>query len=186
MNFNTLDILRTQTNQLHKKLDSHELLSALINPNISKKEYIQSLSALYKPQKDLEICTLIALSKYFPGYDYRKRYPYIEKDLYNMNSEPVVYEPLGFSINSKSELLGYLYVLEGSKLGAKSILKNLSKKDLPICFFSSACNKEGSNFSFFIKLIADVDDICDKQLSNAAINAFNMFINAIPHTNIDK
>ncbi|TVQ66481.1 MAG: hypothetical protein EA373_13360, partial [Oceanospirillales bacterium] len=167
MNRALLEQLRHHTQALHSQLDGHRLLKVLIQNDLSKKEYTESLKALYTPQKSLELNLVAALSIYFPSYQYSLRYPFIEKDLIQLNEQPADNPILELNISNPSMALGILYVLEGSKLGGRYILRCLSDKQLPTAFFQSAINDQTSGWKGFTELTA-IKNIEEEQVVSAA------------------
>ncbi|MCD8512502.1 MAG: biliverdin-producing heme oxygenase [Nitrincola sp.] len=173
-----LEALRTQTQTLHRQLDSHEVLKPLVSPELCSTSYANALKALYFPQKTLETILLTHLSNFFPHYIYTARYPLIEKDLIQFNNHPADIFLSTKDISNKSKILGTLYVLEGSKLGAKQILRQLEKKRLPTRFFESALADNQSGWKGFAELTHS-EAINATETVAAAVDAFNLFIEAL-------
>lgn len=115
MDRDLLKALREQTQTLHRQLDGHEVLKPLVSPELCSTSYANALKALYFPQKTLETILLTHLSNFFPHYIYAARYPLIEKDLTQFNSQPADILISTINISNISQIIGILYVLEGSK-----------------------------------------------------------------------
>lgn len=178
MNRDLLENLRHHTDLLHSHLDGHKILNVLVNNKLTTEEYITSLQALYPPQKALEINLVSALSLYFPSYQYTLRYPLIEKDLIQLNEQPADNPILELNISNPSMALGILYVLEGSKLGGRYILRCLSDKHLPTAFFQSAIHDQASGWKGFTELTT-IKNIDEEQVVSAAKVAFECFIHSL-------
>lgn len=178
MNRALLEQLRHHTQALHNQLDGHWLLKVLVQNDLTKKEYIESLKALYSPQKALELNLVASLSLYFPSYQYTLRYPLIEKDLIQLNEQPADIPILELNISNPSMALGMLYVLEGSKLGGRYILRCLSDKHLPTAFFQSAIHDQASGWKGFTELTT-IKNVDEEQVVSAAKVAFECFIHSL-------
>lgn len=173
-----LEALRAQTQTLHRQLDSHEVLQPLMSSELCPTNYVSALKALYLPQKTLENNLLSHLSTFFPNYIYTARYPLIEKDLMELDD---VADDLLLStkkLSNQSRILGALYVLEGSKLGARHILRHLKDKRLPTHFFQSALEDNQSGWKGFAELTHS-EAINATETVAAAVDAFNLFIVAL-------
>ena len=180
MDRDLLKALREQTQTLHRQLDGHEVLKPLMSPELCSTSYTNALKALYLPQKTLETILLTHLSTFFPHYIYAARYPLIEKDLTQFNSQPADIFISTINISNISQIIGILYVLEGSKLGAKEILRHIESKRLPTHFFQSALEVNQSGWKGFAEL-THLEAINASETVTAAVDAFNLFIDALSH-----
>lgn len=185
MNRALLELLRSHTQPLHRHLDSHECLNVLLQPKLTEEAYIRSLQALYLPQKTLELSLMTAISLFFPGYHYPLRYPYIEKDLAQLHVQSSDVAVADLRLTSPSKTLGILYVLEGSKLGAKQISRCLSGQKLPTFFFQSAINDESCGWKSFTEL-TQLNSIKPDDVVNAAKQGFECFIHSLEHDQYDS
>lgn len=184
MNRSLLMLLRAETETLHSQLDSHPLLNVLLNNNLTKRQYAQSLQALYLPQKTLELSLVSAMSLFFPQHQYALRYSLIEQDLFQLNS-PIADKPISdLGLSSPSIALGILYVLEGSKLGAKHILRSLADQPIPKRFFQSSIHDQGSGWKGFTGL-TEHNNIEPNEVVSGAKIGFTCFIRSLEQSNLN-
>ncbi len=178
MNRVLLEQLRQHTQDKHHLLDSHPLLEMLTNPNISQDQYRHALQALYAPHKQLELSLVVPLNLHFPDYHYQLRYPDIEKDLSQLQVDYADIAIQGLPISSPSEVVGLLYVLEGSRLGARHILCRLTGTQLPQEYFSGALNESASGWKGFTELTKE-ETLEYDQVVLSAQQGFDCFIHSL-------
>lgn len=124
-----LDKLRYVTSPSHKKLEQLPISAALTNPNISRDIYFEYLALMYNIVADAETNIFPQLKKIIPDLDQRRKSDWLKRDLHfgpfdeNKPSRPLSADgPF-----SDSFALGIFYVLEGSTLGGRYILKNINE-----------------------------------------------------------
>ena len=178
MNRILLEQLRQYTQNKHHLLDSHPLLKVLTDPNISQDQYSHALQALYAPHKQLELSLVVPLNLHFPDYHYQLRYPDIEKDLSQLQVDYADIAIQGLPISSPSEVVGLLYVLEGSRLGARHILCRLTGTQLPQEYFSGALNESASGWKGFTELTKE-ETLEYDQVVLSAQQGFDCFIHSL-------
>lgn len=174
-NQDLLHQLRRHTRSLHDQLDSHPWLQPLIHKEITRQAYAQALSALYSPQKWLEVQIQPKLAEFYPNHRYALRYPCLASDLARLSqvtSEPIIENP--HPLETPSQLLGYLYVLEGSKQGAKYLQRHLQQQQWPMSFFQSALDQSQSGWKGFVELVK-MDSLDSESVIAAAVEAFQLF-----------
>lgn len=135
--------LRQATRHQHDQLEQRKELSVLTCDALSEAEYVQALACLYQAQRPLELALEQFLLDQEACINFEARYHYIEQDLRALMGESLINDLISSSIpkiKCFSQAAGYLYVLEGSKLGGQFILKSLesSLPDLKHAFFKSA------------------------------------------------
>jgi heme oxygenase len=131
--------LREATKAPHRELDHHPLLMPLVREGLTAQTYGNALLALrgvYAPLEEAVCAPAVAA-----GFDYRERLklPAMDRDLADLG------RPLLTAVASVSPprnlgaLIGMLYTVEGSTLGAQAICRQLSVgscRDLPMRYFS--------------------------------------------------
>lgn len=122
---------RSQTRSLHKDLDSLPSLRVLVSADVNNQKYLTALSRLFQPHAHLEFLVLDKLA--VDEYDYvlRPRTSYLKQDLVNLNGEAHTFIPSPKNdVICDEAMIGFLYLLEGSKLGGMHILRNLRTSGL--------------------------------------------------------
>lgn len=132
--FRIRTILRQATHHHHVALNRNPMLSPIMEKRISLLEYKHLLLAYLPLYEELESIISSTLTDYIPEFDYSQRYKaaWLRQDLLAMKCElsnPVEiesYRPCEPS--NASELIGLLYVLEGSTLGGQVISRLISQR----------------------------------------------------------
>lgn len=171
---------RKATKTLHHELDSLPALSHLNHPGCSVEEYKETLSALYAPHQMMESMVFQALQVQQISYHYEPRYPLLENDLKSMGCKIPDRIPPQNTL-STTDLIGCLYLLEGSKLGSQFIYKKLEKQNpqLSASFFN-CCYEKPAWQAFWEFASSTVKNDTEYDLAiDAAICAFHMYIKAI-------
>lgn len=131
--------LREATKAPHRDLDRHPLLMPLVRDEVTREYYGCALLALHSIYAVLEDAVDGPATQ--AGFDYasRRKAPAMEADLRDLGLDPrptlvVVEKPLGIGA-----LVGILYTLEGSTIGAQAICHHLSSGPsaaFPMRYFS--------------------------------------------------
>jgi heme oxygenase len=114
--------LREATRPAHRALDHHPILAPLSRSPLSLSVYARALAALHGPQQAIECL----LGSFAPGLQFPPRLADLERDLSTLGASPF---PLMAEIpeyQSESQLLGVMYVIEGSNLGGAVIARQLA------------------------------------------------------------
>lgn len=129
--------IREATLASHRTLNHHPLLAPLTRSPLDQSAYCHSLAALHGPQCALEGL----LSGFAPAQDFPPRSPDLERDLQALGIDP---QPLRITLpelRSNSQLLGAMYVIEGSNLGGALIARLIESSlppETPRHFFTNA------------------------------------------------
>lgn len=121
--------LREKTALYHTKLEETELSKAILKDDLSKEEYIDYLKAMYAFEKPFEAVYFPLLADYFSDIDKRKRAELIEKDIQVLGGSVADLELETFNTSDITlpEAIGAMYVMQGSSLGGRVILKHVNK-----------------------------------------------------------
>ncbi len=128
--------LRYQLKQMtaadHHVLDHHPLLAQLIKPSLEPAQYARILQTMYWINVPLHERLTRALARFEPQSDYRvsNRLSWLRQDLafFGLSaSDPCGFAPQGDRppITSAEQLIGEIYVIEGSTLGGQVIARLL-------------------------------------------------------------
>lgn len=161
------ELLRNATHKQHVKLNHHPMLISLMQPAYPLVRYLQLLNAyfyIYKIFEDkitsfleAEICTFSYASRYKLPWLQQSLATFHESTL-SLNDTPPMQITLP-AIENLGQLIGVLYVIEGSTLGGQHIAKYLSNSfgylgDDGVRFFEGYGEKTSSNWQEFL-LFAD-------------------------------
>lgn len=125
--------LRQATHDYHVQLNQHPMLAGLTKPDYRLRDYLELLCAYKHLYQALESSIVGFLAQNNCGFDYRERQklPWLLQDLMyfpetrTRTLPEYTLNPTG--INNAAELIGVLYVIEGSTLGAQLISASLRK-----------------------------------------------------------
>lgn len=121
--------LRNSTAQSHKNLEALPVSVSVANPGITIQEYILYLMLMRDVVYDAETNIYPALATIITDIGQRKKLHFIDKDL-TVLSTPLMQAATPLSKNNKEHsvafALGIMYVVEGSSLGGRVLLKNIN------------------------------------------------------------
>ncbi len=152
-----LDNLRNKTKESHLFLESLPVSKSILNPEIDTKSYSLYLNLMLDVTLALEKEVFPLIENEVDEIELRKKSSVIENDLKQIN-EPRVSRNFSFDLNQNTSVafaMGIMYVLEGSTLGGRFILKNVSEKlnldeTNGASYFSGYGNKTGSFWKNFL------------------------------------
>lgn len=124
-----LTALRTQTMPAHKALEEIPLSTRIVQPDISIDEYNRYLSLMLHVHRDAEQNIYPLLKDVVADVADRQKAHLIEKDLAATGHVAALPHNAPFTDSmpqmSQAFALGIMYVIEGSTLGGRVILKNI-------------------------------------------------------------
>lgn len=163
-----LTALRTATAAAHAGLHEHALLRDLSTADITRRTYQQVLAGFYGFYQPLEIAYAASQSpllRDFPAGVVTRR---LLRDL-ETHGIPVSHVPL-FPMTAEAfpleQVIGYLYLREGSNLGGKVISKNLERHlslqpGIDNHFFWGYGPETGARWQAFLTTLETYDDTVD-------------------------
>ncbi|MGM0986209.1 MAG: hypothetical protein ACQEXI_04400 [Pseudomonadota bacterium] len=174
-----LATLRQATRQDHRALDHHPRLARLVRPGLDLAGYTDSLLALASAQAALEARVAAELAQLGHDYPLAPRMPALARDLARLDAAPP--PPLGLAPEAEpasAALLGRLYVLEGSRLGARPIAARVRAslgEAAPLAYFGDAAGEQ--RWSGFLTFAARLyrDGAAADRAGSAAREAFALF-----------
>ena len=176
-----LNTLKTQTAGAHQRLENLSVSSSILSPKMKKEDYAHYLKLMYDVHYDVEENIFPLLSGSIPDLKERKKKHLIEEDLAFLNYN----KPLAGAVFNTENItipfaLGILYVVEGSSLGGRFILKNIETiKGLDegkgVLYFTGYGNKTGSHWKSFLNALTEYqeENNCEDEIIKGAIYAFD-------------
>lgn len=154
-----LQELRVATGPMHKGLEDNRISQSLMKPGVNLTEYAFYLRCMGEVIKAYDEFVLPAVSTVIPDVERRKKTKDIDADLvflYANGAKKLETKPFkGFTGSpSLAYALGYAYVIEGSTLGGRVILKHiaptLNLQDKGVKFFSGYGAETGRFWKSFL------------------------------------
>ncbi|MBZ4035511.1 biliverdin-producing heme oxygenase [Flavobacterium sp. 17A] len=178
---NFLNDLKTQTSDSHKKLEELPVSMSIMSPNMKIEDYTYYLSLMHDVHNDTERLIFPFFSNSLDDLEQRRKKHLIENDLLflksNKSNTEKVFQTEGISAPFA---LGILYVVEGSTLGGRFILKNVSKfpelsGNEGVSYFNGYGEKTGSFWKAFLNFLAEYEqeNNCGDEIIEGAIFAFD-------------
>lgn len=124
-----LENLRSLTAQSHTALEALPVSESVVNPAVTNAKYAHYLSLMHDVVKDVEQNIFPLIESIIPDLDARKKAARIEADLAFLGHGKEGYEKVltgGLKHVTPAFALGAAYVVEGSTLGGRVILKNIN------------------------------------------------------------
>jgi heme oxygenase len=184
--------LRDATHHQHVQLNQHPLLNGLMQADYPLEHYQKVLlaySQLYQAL-EAEIDDFVSQNPLDFDYHSRRKFPAIQQDLNYFNNLPqlTTAELNSPTINSMGQLIGLLYVIEGSTLGGQHIARGLEKhlgltQSAGAKFFYGYGEQTQSLWQDFIafaeSLVTDPEQI--NLATTTACQTFELFILTLTH-----
>lgn len=154
--------LRADTSSLHNSLEELSISKNLTADNATLSDYTCYLQAMYGVVKDAEQNIYPLLEDVIPDVNDRLKLASLESDIKNIDEE--VYNKTVFPIEAKKNdvpfLLGIMYVVEGSALGGRVILKNLSEQiklsqEVGTSYFTGYGERTGEMWKAFVEKMSN-------------------------------
>lgn len=122
--------LKEETAELHQSLENLPLSKRLLQPDLTREEYLQYLDLMNDVISEVELEIFPLVSSVISDIDQRKKVHTFQHDFDSLNFE-IKGKKEVFDLSNKENLLpfglGILYVIEGSTLGGKVIFKHVQK-----------------------------------------------------------
>ncbi|MCP2029691.1 heme oxygenase [Flavobacterium sp. HSC-32F16] len=177
--------IKTKTADSHKKLESLSVSASILSPDMKIEDYAHYLSLMHDVHKNTEEIVYPILSDIIPDLEQRKKKHLIEEDLlflnHNKKASSVVFDRTEMSVPFA---LGVLYVIEGSSLGGRFILKNIVKNptlsnDQGVSYFKGYGDKTGSYWKNFLNMLAEYEQNNNfaNSIIEGAVYAFDSIYN---------
>jgi len=186
LNATFLEKLRHATAQAHQDLENLPLSASIINPEVTNIQYTAYLQLMRDVVYDTEQNIFPLLENIVPDMEARRKANYISADLKYLehNSSTLGSKPVteGTENISPAFALGIMYVVEGSSLGGRVILKNINAvlgydAEKGASYFSGYGGQTGSHWKGFLAALTDFENKTGN--GDAIIAGANHTFNAI-------
>lgn len=155
--------LKKATADAHTALEGLPVSVSIMNPQVTKAEYVHYLKLMYEVIKDTEENIFPHLSLYVEDIASRNKAALIENDLRTLGYPVTVHAtPLSNSLSNHTPpfAMGILYVLEGSSLGGRVILKNITNTlgytaEEGATYFAGYGNLTGPRWKSFLEALTN-------------------------------
>lgn len=185
-----LDKLKNHSAAAHKKLENLSVSTSILCPDMMISDYCHYLSLMYDVHQSTEEIVYPILKNSIPDLKERKKTHLIAADLsclhYNKQESVLIF---GKEILSVPFALGILYVIEGSSLGGRFILKNVEKipgldQQMGVSYFTGYGDKTGSYWKNFLNLLVTYEKQhqCADAIIEGAVYAFDAIYNHFLNT----
>ncbi|MFD2940041.1 biliverdin-producing heme oxygenase [Flavobacterium notoginsengisoli] len=173
--------LKTQTADSHKKLEDLSVSKSIMSPEMKLEDYTFYLSLMHDVHNDTEEIVFPFFSNLIEDLEQRRKKHLIEDDLlflnYTKKDSAKVFHAAEMSVPFA---LGVLYVVEGSTLGGRFILKNVSKcpelsGEKGVSYFNGYGEKTGSFWKAFLNFLSEYEQKheCGDEIIKGAVFAFD-------------
>lgn len=180
-----LNDIKTQTAHSHKKLEQLPVSMSIVSSEMKIEEYIHYLSLMHDVHQNTEDIIFPMISHIVKDLDQRKKKYLIEADLTFLNHTKThsakVFQDTDRNI---AFALGVFYVIEGSTLGGRFILKNVSKLpelsgDKGTAYFNGYGDKTGNYWKNLLNILSEYerDFNCGNEIIRGARYAFDSIYN---------
>lgn len=186
-----LENLRNATAQSHTNLESLPISVSIMKPDVTPREYLLYLSLMRDVVYDAETNIFPSLNMIITDLDARAKAKFIKDDLAALGAENhTLTLPLSNSLpnDSVSFKLGIMYVVEGSSLGGRVILKNISNSlgyhaDNGARYFAGYGGETGSHWKKFLDMLVGYENEhnCGTEIIAGADYAFNAISHHFTH-----
>ncbi len=179
-----LDNLRSETAEAHKSLEQLPASAAILKPGVTRAEYRHYLELMYPQVYDLEQNIFPLIAGVVPDLEERRKEPMIKADLHALGNVGTDVGQLPFTGAGKpfstAFAMGIMYVMEGSTLGGRVILKQVQPalgldENVDARYFAGYKNETGSYWKKFVDVLTSyaVEHNAEQEVIEGANFAFN-------------
>lgn len=181
-----LENLRNATSQSHTNLEALPISASIMNPKVTNSEYALYLNLMHDVVKDAEENIFPQLNEIVADLTDRNKNHLLEQDLnfLGYSKESTNTKPLSESLQnpSKAFALGIFYVIEGSSLGGRVILKNINAAlghdiEKGASYFGGYGGQTGSHWKNFLGMLTQYEK--DNNTADEIIAGADYAFNAI-------
>jgi heme oxygenase len=185
-----LDKLKNQTATAHRQLESLPVSASILSPQMKIADYCHYLSLMYDVHHSTQEIVFPLLKDHIPDLAEREKTQLLTDDLsflhYTKNNTVSVFDNIDINVPFA---LGILYVIEGSTLGGRFILKNIETipgldQQQGVSYFTGYGNKTGSYWKTFLNQLTAYEQKNNNQdeIIKGAVYAFDSIYNHFLNT----
>lgn len=172
-----LNDLRTATAEAHKNVERLPISAIMVSDTIEISEYANYLNQMYTIISSTEDTIFRIVADAIPDIESRRKLAMIEKDLNFINAPIQKKESIFDDTYSVAFALGILYVVEGSSLGGRFLMKNINAvlaDRATTNYFAGYGKHTGSSWKQFLDYLNDYVDRkdCAEETISGAIYGF--------------
>ncbi|NUY82136.1 biliverdin-producing heme oxygenase [Flavobacterium sp. MAH-1] len=176
-----VEALRNETSIAHKKLEQLPVSAAILSRDVTTSDYGRYLRLMHDVVSSLERNVHPLISDVISDIDHRKKADHLKRDLHTIGFEPSenTNDPFIQADLTVPLSLGIAYVVEGSTLGGRFILKNIQQtlgfdENSGATYFAGYGNKTGSMWKTFLEQLTQyaTQNSCEKDVIAGANFAF--------------
>lgn len=164
--------LRSETTELHRELD------AIVGEFSNRADYARFLQGTFRHRAPVETALTDAATTTGSIWRPRRLLAMLEQDLEDLAVPPSLAEPFHLS-NDIASFLGAAYVLEGSTLGARILVKEADALGFGPGFGARYLSAQASSLDSWRHLLVELDRLDRQQWDAAAQSARSVFTHAI-------
>ncbi|HEU4496032.1 MAG TPA: biliverdin-producing heme oxygenase [Flavobacterium sp.] len=187
-----LNNLREKTSRLHKELEALPISKSVVDPEITLPDYKKYLSLMHDVVKNFEQQVYPMLLHEVPDIEERRKASLLWNDLkYAGAAKESDARQLEMKVASVPFAMGMMYVIEGSTLGGRFILKNIQEnlgfdENHGASYLSGYGNKTGSCWKKFLNYLTDFEHDTDheEEIIAGADYAFSLIFKHLSENSI--
>ena len=164
--------LRGETNELHRELD------AIAGGFSSHADYARFLQGTFRHRAPVETSLVASAAGARSAWHPRQLLPMLEQDLEDLMAPRPPADPFRLS-NDMASFLGAAYVLEGSTLGARILVKEADALGFGPEIGARYLSAQASSLDSWRDLLVELDRLDRQQWDAAARSARSVFTHAI-------
>lgn len=165
-----LENLKNKTSIPHKNLEDLPISKSIVDPKVTIAAYGLYLSLMHDVVQHLEDRIYPMVSEIIPDLIERRKLSLLENDLKHTSFEKKAHF-LPFENTENVSIpfaMGMVYVIEGSTLGGRYILKNIQEnlgfdEEKGASYFAGYGNKTGSSWKKFLQILTEFETRTDSE-----------------------
>ncbi|MBF6608759.1 MAG: biliverdin-producing heme oxygenase [Flavobacterium sp.] len=172
--------IKSATADVHQALESLDVTSALMSPQLTMDAYRNYLQLMFDVIYDVEKHFFPRANSIYSDLTFRMKTQLLSDDFCSLDGKPISPRPVfDTAIDSPAFIAGIIYVVEGSTLGGRYILKNVESvlglsATNGASFLAGYGNHTGSYWKNFLKDLTayEKEHAAGQEIIDGALYAF--------------